>query len=146
MPWYKFLADHGPGHQSRTTIFKWYESPLKGEDREEAWHDVFGDERRYNDPIGNVRLVKKLSEDVRASKAVDYRRMLDHARLMLARLGETDPETARRRELYRILKSWQAHCDRMHTILRCVGMQDAVEKKAKEVMAELRLLRRIQKD
>lgn len=37
MPWYKFSADHGPGHQSHNEEIIWFSNPLKKSEKEEQW-------------------------------------------------------------------------------------------------------------
>jgi hypothetical protein len=140
MPWYKVFADHGPGHQSHTEFYTFERETLKEDSREALWQDHF-DTGRYEWPIGGVKLVKKLPEQIRVSKLASYESKLKHDRFMLQVLGGQDPSTLRRRELSRILREWQEHCARMGKILKCLGCTDTVEEKAKEVMAELRKLR-----
>lgn len=57
MPWYKFHADHGPGHQSHTEFYRFYIEPLDNESRKYVWDELFGD-RDW--PIGGTRLVKNV--------------------------------------------------------------------------------------
>lgn len=139
MPWYKFYADHGPGHQSHSEFYQWRDQPFEdAQHRHEVWEDAF---REKDYPIGKVVLVKKLPEAILLSKRAEFLSKLQRARYLLKVTGGQDPVEEHRRELSTILRDWQKHCDRLSKILGCAGITDSVEKKATEVMAELRRVR-----
>jgi hypothetical protein len=82
MPWYKFTARHGPGHQSHDESYQFFVEPIKTKaDREYHWEDWV--QRNYwDDSVGGIRLVRKLPEAVRlvklafAKRNVEYNQML----------------------------------------------------------------------
>lgn len=87
MPWYRIFANHGPGHQSSSEFYSFFEEPLTTkESRESAWQDAFD---RYDDAIGDVELVDKLPHHIREQKIEHCRAIIDHTRKMLSVLGNT---------------------------------------------------------
>ena len=68
MPWYKFSADHGPGHQSRSESYQFFVEPIETKaDKEYHWED-WVQRNFWDDAVGDVRLVRKLPETVRLEK------------------------------------------------------------------------------
>ena len=66
MPWYRFHAIHGPGHQSTTEWYKWYNYSLTNYDLD----DVIGHYCNANylrNYIAVMRLVHKLPANVHAN-------------------------------------------------------------------------------
>jgi hypothetical protein len=89
MPWYRIFANHGPGHQSSTEFYRWYEEALATkQQREDAWEEAFGD-GRYDWPIGDVELCDRLPHHIREQKIEGCRNTIEHARKMLNVLGNT---------------------------------------------------------
>jgi len=87
MPWYRIFANHGPGHQSSTEFYCWYEKALDTkESRKDAWEESF---ERYDDAIGDVELVDRLPHHIREQKIEHCRAIIDHTRKMLSVLGNT---------------------------------------------------------
>lgn len=87
MPWYKFTARHGPGHQSKHVSYRYFEKPLTRKERKEEWEDAVGG---LNWPIGGVRRVKWLPVVVWHRKALLYQDMKEEAERMLKVLAETE--------------------------------------------------------
>jgi hypothetical protein len=89
MPWYRIFANHGPGHQSSTEFYCWYEKPLDTkEKRKEAWETAF-DDVRYDWPIGDVELVDKLPQHIHDEKIASFQLDIAHAYKMLGVLKDT---------------------------------------------------------
>ena len=61
MPWYRIYANHGPGHQSSSEVYRWVEKPLSNEQRGEVWDNEMG---TLDDPIGKVVEVKSIPEHI----------------------------------------------------------------------------------
>jgi hypothetical protein len=85
VPWYKFHADHGPGHQSHTTHYRWYDEKLSEGGEEDEWHSLFDD---LSWPIGKSTIVKKIPEDVRKRKIENCKLAIKAAKNMLKILKE----------------------------------------------------------
>lgn len=86
MPWYKFYASHGPGHQSETIFYRWYDEVLNKDLRDEFWQDAF---RENEWPIGGVRLCAKLPEKVHREEIDRHNRRIKSAQYMLKVLART---------------------------------------------------------
>jgi len=88
MPWYKFYAMHGPGHQGTTEAYRFYEKPLSRGDREEVWENWVYREG-FENAVGRpgVRLIRRLPEKVRQEKIEGFRNEIKHATSMLRSLG-----------------------------------------------------------
>lgn len=80
MSWYKCEARHGPGHQSHSVFYEWYDKPLSKEEKKFLFEDVFGDKEW---PIGGIRAVGRLPEKVRQNKINLYKSKIDEAQKML---------------------------------------------------------------
>ena len=82
MPWYKFEAQHGPGHQSNTINYEWYDDDeqLTKEEQREEWECKFRD---CDYPIGKVTKLRKLPEHIIKSKIKMYKDDIEHAKEML---------------------------------------------------------------
>lgn len=94
MPWYKFTAMHGPGHQSgnrkgekpEPEDFFFYTVMLGKADRRDTWESICH-QRHLQNPIGDLRLVERLPEEIRVFKIKQYR----HERAFaLARIRELE--------------------------------------------------------
>ena len=83
--WYKIYADHGPGHQSHTTYYKWFDEPLTKDDRQFEFDDHF---KETHWPIGYVKKIKRLPSNIRESKIEDWTEKLQKAEKMLKILSE----------------------------------------------------------
>jgi hypothetical protein len=82
MPWYRIYANHGPGHQSSTEFYRWYEKPLDTKDkRKEAWEEEFA--YNYDWPIGDVELCDKLPQHIHDNKIKGFQSDIEHAHRML---------------------------------------------------------------
>lgn len=90
MPWYKFHANHGGGHQSHTEEYFFFETPLRKADRKAEWENWIYDRRFGGDSsIGDVKLVRKLPEKVREAKLQTAVFKLASAQKMIKQLGGT---------------------------------------------------------
>lgn len=90
MPWYRFYAMHGPGHQSDTERYEFYEKPLTDEQRESYWHDFFND---FNNPKGGVEKVETIPARVHSDKVDECKRSIRYAEKLLKVLEKTKGET-----------------------------------------------------
>lgn len=89
MPWYLIYANHGPGHQSRSESYRYFEKPLKTRDEKRAvWEDEMG--TLYN-PIGKVLLVDGLPAHVLDSKMIGAQQSIEYYKKMLTVLASTRP-------------------------------------------------------
>lgn len=89
MPWYRIYANHGPGHQSSTEFYRWFEKPLATkESRKDAWEGIF-DDGRYDWPIGDVERVDRLPQHIYDEKVSGYWNSINHAKRMLTVLTNT---------------------------------------------------------
>jgi len=93
MPWYYCYADHGPGHQSSTERVVWQPAKLSREEKEELFHDLFGD---YDYPIGDIKLVKTLTEKEKEQRVSRFKSELAYAYRMLSILKRTPTQKAPR--------------------------------------------------
>lgn len=86
MAWYRIRIVHGPGHQGTHVEYIWCEGKVTKEDRREWCREISN--REYMDwPIGKVRKVSKLPDDVRAEKVKDAQDRIASAKHMLKVLG-----------------------------------------------------------
>jgi hypothetical protein len=88
MPWYKIFARHGPGHQSNSTFYEWRDRLLDRSGRKALWQDYFAN-YEYDYPIGQVRLIAKLPEDIHRSKIIGCKANINHSRKLLSVLKRT---------------------------------------------------------
>ena len=89
MPWYRIFANHGPGHQSSTEVYHFFEKPLNTKERrDDAWEEVFG-YGEYDDPSGGVELCDKLPQHIHDSKIKSLQSEIEHAHKMLDVLKST---------------------------------------------------------
>lgn len=88
MPWYKFHAIHGPGHQGHTAEYLWYDHTPSKAERRELWDDWVNRER-LDDAVGSVMPVKELPEPERLAQIEHYRYMCMRAQRMLELLGDS---------------------------------------------------------
>lgn len=94
MGWYRFYATHGPGHQSRSERYLYFEEPLSDEEQEERWDALF----RHKDwPIGDTEKVDALPEKERERQIRDYRGRLEYVTEMLRVLGALPRQPAEER-------------------------------------------------
>jgi hypothetical protein len=80
MAWYKFEAQHGPGHQGYLVAYYWIEGSPDKDDLKERWEDFTC---VMEDPVGHATKVKALPEDVRQQKINHYRFSMERAMKML---------------------------------------------------------------
>lgn len=120
MPWYHIYADHGPGHQSHTQFYQWYDEKLSRQEARDQFEAIFADKRW---PVGHVTLLQKLPIDVLISKRQELVRQLratkQHTKKMLKILDETRPS----RCIHQYVKSFThekfgpgvqcTHCDKV---------------------------------
>lgn len=69
MPWYHIYASHGPGHQSSSGYYRWYDEKLSPDEEKEIFEDLF---RGCDWPIGKVVLLKALPVDIKQSKIAEF--------------------------------------------------------------------------
>ena len=86
MPWYRFIAHHGPGHQSTTVLYEWFDSQLSRLRQRAAFDRLFEDK---DGPVGIVKMVRSLPKEERERKADGFRGQIAYAERMLRRLKET---------------------------------------------------------
>lgn len=72
MPWYRFYADHGPGHQGQSEKFVYADESWDAEDLESEWED-WCQQNWLEDATGDVELVKELPEEERQEQIKGYR-------------------------------------------------------------------------
>ena len=61
MPWYKFHAVHGPGHQSTTDEHRFFNEPIESDGAlGDAWHDWAGREQ-FDNAIGGCTLATEMT-------------------------------------------------------------------------------------
>lgn len=82
--WYRFYANHGPGHQSSSEFYKWLENGTD-EEMQECWEYFFGS---YEWPVGGWERVEKLPKDVVRTKLDHYQFQKDLAEKMIAILSK----------------------------------------------------------
>lgn len=92
MPWYKFTARHGPGHQSDSRVVKWFDEPLTDETKEEVW-DSWVTREFFHNAIGEVELIEELPPDEIASKILDYQAKIAASQEMIEILEGGKPDT-----------------------------------------------------
>lgn len=89
MPWYLIYANHGPGHQSRSESYRYFEKPLKTRDEKRGvWEEEMG---TLYDPIGKVIAVDGLPAHVLDAKMVNAQSSIAHYTKMLTVLANTRP-------------------------------------------------------
>jgi hypothetical protein len=112
VPWYKFYATHGPGHQSETVFYRWYDEVLSSDLRNEFWQDEFRD-REW--PVGYVRRVPRLPRSVWYELVREFEGRLGRAQQILQILAETKtfvPRPTKRELSSRRIKRWLEKRDR----------------------------------
>ena len=84
MPWYKFYADHGGGHQSHTEEYRYFPSRIRRQDKEDLWRD-WADGKRFggDSAIGDIKMVRKLPENVLKAKLESARANVVHWQAMV---------------------------------------------------------------
>jgi len=85
MAWYRFIASHGPGHQSHSEEYQWLDNEALGEEindklLKELWDDWT---EGYEWPIGKVELVDKLPEKAKQGLISKYKYEIEDAKEML---------------------------------------------------------------
>lgn len=120
MPWYHLTAHHGPGHQSITDEYRWYDFEMNGfllleEEFRRLTHDL-------KDPIGTFKKTDRLPEEVRRSKILEYRQKKAHAEAVLKALGDPPMRTDEYIEWLRTLEPAEAgkNLDRLRSEV-CMG-------------------------
>jgi hypothetical protein len=84
MPWYKFYADHGPGHQSHSEDYRYHAEPLRKADRADEWEEwIYGFRHIQSHAIGDIKLVRKLPEKIRKAKLEAAKSNLKHWQKMV---------------------------------------------------------------
>lgn len=91
MPWYRFYADYGPGHQSHSAVYRWFDSPLNREEKQENFEDIFRD-REW--PAGSVLRLRGLPADIKSQKIKEIAVASKEGKRLLAILKKT-PITGR---------------------------------------------------
>lgn len=82
--WYKFYANHGPGHQGYTEDYFYISGILSDDDRRAYWDNwVY----RFDYPIGDIEPVDKLPEKIRLEKIEYYQSNIKSCKFMLKQLG-----------------------------------------------------------
>jgi hypothetical protein len=84
MPWYKFYADYGPGHQSHSAEYRWYDKPQSPREKKEEFYRIFGDKEW---PVGKCILLKGLPTDIAPQKIQNAQDMIEEGYL-LSKKGE----------------------------------------------------------
>src|SRR5271157_2547413 len=87
MPWYRIYAMHGPGHQSDSEFFRWYDAPLTAGDKSDVFSDVFD---HYDDAIGDVELVAKLPQHIHDEKVSAAEASIQYGYKILGVLAKTE--------------------------------------------------------
>lgn len=87
MPWYKFYAHHGPGHQSYDENYEWYDEKLERAMKEQEW-DYWVTHELWDSPIGDVLYVRRLPEEIRQGKIKYCEAEIEAAQAMLVRLKD----------------------------------------------------------
>ena len=75
MPWYLFKADHGPGHQSSSKEYKYFDRALSEKEKGCAWGHWTD---QWEHPVGKVTLVRKLPKAVRSERIEHYQSEIKH--------------------------------------------------------------------
>jgi|SRR5271157_1412757 len=88
MPWYHIYASHGPGHQSYTDKYRYFEKPLSKEEKKNVFENDMGG---YYDPIGKVIEIKALPEHIHELKVIGAMNTITHNQKLLKVL-ETTPQ------------------------------------------------------
>jgi len=86
MPWYKFDAIHGPGHQSSSVKYEWYDEEPDENSLKYEWDSWVRD---WEWPIGKpgVTKVDELPDEVRHRKIERYKFVIEDAQEMLRIIG-----------------------------------------------------------
>ncbi len=88
MAWYRFWADHGPGHQSHSERYVWLTAkeqfqPITKKLLEGLWEDEF---QNRDFAVGDVEKVKAPPEKVRSFMLATERNKLERCRRMIVLL------------------------------------------------------------
>lgn len=90
MPWYRIFASHGPGHQSSTEFYRWYEQSLDTEEKKKAaWEAEFDNGHYFDWPIGDVELCGGLPQNIFEEKVEGFKSKIQYANRMLEVLRTT---------------------------------------------------------
>lgn len=79
MPWYKFTAHSGAGHQSPHQKYEFFDEELSKEDKQFWWEDWMSG----RDAIGEVVKVKKIPTDDAAELRQRYEKFVGHYRKLI---------------------------------------------------------------
>ena len=94
MPWYKFSANHGPGHQSHTDHYSYSHRKLTKSEKRDYWESYFEGKEW---PIGGVEIVKVLPAKVHQDLVESCRSSIKHnTGLLEVLLTGTEHETRHR--------------------------------------------------
>lgn len=94
MPWYKFSARYGPGHQSGSEHYYYSDVKMSNADKEELWRHYFGDQ---DWPIGGAKIVKMLPANAHQDLVEGCRSSLKRNTILLdILLNKTEHETRHR--------------------------------------------------
>lgn len=88
MPWYRIFASFGPGHQSSSEHYRFFEKPLDRAGKKDAWEELF-DDGRHDWPIGDVELVDSLPQHIHEGKVESAHASIRSANKMLEILTKT---------------------------------------------------------
>jgi hypothetical protein len=131
MAWYKVDIRHGPGHQSRTTKYLYFddedwESVSEEDKKKEAFDMVV--EYWWEYPIGNVTRIVELPEEIRQEKIEFFKDSRSEADKMIKEL-----ETIAPHKYYALL------CDggeKLQGVMRDDGIPNGAEKMVVEITKE----------
>jgi len=88
MPWYKIDVSCGPGHMSHSVEYIYSDTPLTAGAQKDEFHRYA---RQWDDGensvVGEIKRVRRLPQDVRKQKILEYRRQGENALYMLRVLG-----------------------------------------------------------
>ena len=84
MSWYRIEADYGPGHQSHSGEYQWFDRKLTRAEKQEVFEETF---KGHDWPVGSVSVVSKLPKKVVEEKILQYKRTIEQATKMLTVLG-----------------------------------------------------------
>lgn len=119
MPWYKFYANHGPGHQGHSEEYKYFTEPIRGDERKERWLEWCRD---WDDSIGGVKPVHRVPEDEVVRLRAMYKGRISNARLMLEVLDAVDTYQPRQKPSWECrfcTKRWTCRVTKKHLVRNC---------------------------
>ena len=85
--WYRFEFNHGPGHQSQTVQYFWYDVVLTTREQREEWDTAA---EQFNGAIGSIKAVQQLPTRIRRFKILHCREQIKYSQKMLKILEQTE--------------------------------------------------------